>query len=224
MFRIKICGVRLKNDVQAVERSGADAIGLNFFPQSVRYVDPVDETTKSLSDLAAELGLTRIGVFVNESVDSILRTVSLVGLDAVQLHGDEPAETALCLLAKKIRVIRAIKLPREPFEPSRVDQILEQWRGCDLLLDADAGTRHGGGGKALHWPSVRAWALRSPGHSWTLAGGLTPENIAEAILASGATSIDTASGVECPKGVKSADRIATFAAQAQAAWNAWEPQ
>lgn len=212
VFRIKICGVRLKKDVQAVEQSGGDAIGLNFFPPSIRYLDPALPTTRELSEAASELGLTRVGVFVNESPGRVIEIAERVGLDAIQLHGEEPLEVASDIIRRGWRVIRAIKLPRTPVDADAMDALITPWQdlGCHTLLDADAGASHGGSGKTLHWPSVRVWSERNPGGAWTLAGGLKPENIAEAIAATGARSVDTASGVECPRGAKNAGRVSDF--------------
>ncbi|WP_161604644.1 phosphoribosylanthranilate isomerase [Roseiconus nitratireducens] len=212
MFRIKICGIRLESDVDAVDRLGGDAIGLNFFSKSVRYLDPQLPGTRELSQHAAQRGLMRVGVFVNESLAGIRSTVQQVGLDAVQLHGDESPDLAKQLRQAGYQVIRAVKLPRGPFPIDLAQQRCRPWlsEGCGLILDADAGSAHGGSGKTLHWPSVRAWAQESPEVDWALAGGLRPENVAEAMSVSGARAVDTASGVECPRGVKNADRIAAF--------------
>lgn len=212
MFRIKICGVRLKIDIAAVEQSGADAIGFNFFPPSVRYVDPDQTSTRQLSEIATELGLTRVGVFVNESAQRIASIAERVGLDAIQLHGDEPLAVADQLIRSGLRVVRAVKLPRTALSPEDLDDALAGWieMGCHPLLDADAGSAHGGSGKTLDWQSVGRWATQHPELSWTLAGGLKPENIADAVQQTGARSVDTASGVECPRGVKNADRIHQF--------------
>lgn len=217
VFRIKICGVRLEKDVRAVERSGGDAIGLNFFPRSVRFVDPLDETTRRLSDLAEQLGLLRIGVFVNVTVESIDAIAARVALDAVQLHGDEPVELARQLIDSGHQVIRAIKLPKTAFDAELLHVRSSPWSdlGCHLLLDVDAGAAHGGSGKTLDWPSVARWSQQHPDVSWTLAGGLAPENVAEAIRMTGAQSVDTASGVECPRGVKNEDRIQAFVSAAE---------
>lgn len=214
MFRIKICGVRLKKDVEAVERSGGDAVGLNFFPPSVRALDPSSADTRELSDLASSLGLTRVGVFVNESVERMRAIEQRVGLDAIQLHGDEPLDVARDLMERGSRVIRAIKLPRTPIDPATLDALVSPWTevGCHPLLDADAGAAHGGSGKTLDWASLRRWAETQPDVPWTLAGGLKPENIAEAVAATGASSVDTASGVECPRGQKNVARIDAFIA------------
>lgn len=212
MFDVKICGVRLEEDVASVENSGADAVGLNFFPPSIRYLDPESDSARSLALAAVERGLMVVGVFVNESVSRLKEVADRVGLDAIQLHGDEPVEVACELIESGHRVIRALKLPRGPFEPDWLEAMAGPWReiGCHLLLDVDAGAAHGGSGKTLDWESVRRWAATAS-DGWTLAGGLKPENLVEAIWTSGARSVDTASGVECPKGVKKAERIDVFA-------------
>lgn len=216
VFRIKICGVRLEQDVRAVEAAGGDAIGLNFFAPSVRFVDPAADQTRELSALAGRLGLLRVGVFVNESAASIQQIAESVDLDAIQLHGDETIDLARQISAAGMRVIRAIKLPKGPLAIDQIESLAAPWSqaGCHLLLDADAGAAHGGSGKTLNWPSVAAWAEQHRSLGWTLAGGLKPENVAEAIRVSGAVSVDTASGVECPKGVKNEGRIREFVRQA----------
>ena len=220
MFHIKICGIRHPKEIQAVEISGADAIGLNFFEPSLRYVDPTSPGTHALSSLAAAAGLLRIGVFVNQTPERIAEVARQVGLDAVQLHGDEKVDVAVAVQAATgLRVIRAIKLMMGDTHPSEIAARADPWveAGCHLLLDADAGDAHGGSGKTLYWPSVRAWAQQSPDVVWTLAGGLTPENVAEAIRVSGAKSVDTASGVEQPRGVKSESLIQQFVVESRAA-------
>jgi phosphoribosylanthranilate isomerase len=220
MFHIKICGVRLSVDVQAVQNCGGDAIGLNFFPASVRYVDPTSPRTTGLSRLAAAGGLLRVGVFVNEQPERIAGIVQQVGLDAIQLHGDESLETAVEIVAAAgTRWIRAVKLPIGPINPGEIAARVDPWlaAGCQVLLDAEAGAAHGGSGRCLDWPSIAAWADRNAGAAWTLAGGLTPENVGEAILDSGARSVDVASGVEETRGVKSEWLIRRFVVEAKAA-------
>jgi phosphoribosylanthranilate isomerase len=220
VFQIKICGVRLEEDVRAVEQSGADAIGLNFFPPSVRYLDPDGHAATELARSAAEAGLTTVGVFVNRSAAEIAAVATRLELDAVQLHGDEPPATAETLVDAGWSVVRALKIPVGPFQPAWLEERAQPWvaSGCHLLLDADAGRRHGGSGKTLDWSCVRQWAAgRTPG-SWTLAGGLKPENVAAAIEASAARSVDTASGVECPRGVKNAGRVRALTEAARAAF------
>ncbi len=219
MFNIKICGIQRPADIAAVESSGADAVGLNFFPPSVRYVDPSAIETQALSSAASQAGLFRVGVFVNESPREIAEISRHIGLDAVQLHGDEAvADAERIRSACGLPLIRAIKLPTAAISPTEIAAHTDPWvaADCHLLLDADAGAAHGGSGKTLDWPSIRAWAEQAGDGSWTLAGGLGPENVAEAIRVSGAVSVDTASGVEEPRGVKSAERIERFVANIRA--------
>jgi phosphoribosylanthranilate isomerase len=221
MFHIKICGVRTADDIVAVKASEADAIGLNFFPPSIRFVDPDSKTTSDLSRIAKEQGLFRVGVFVNESKERIAEIAKAVDLDAVQLHGDETLDDAQSVKQSvKLPVIRAIKLAVADLTPKMIATATDPWAkaGFHLLLDADAGAAHGGSGKTLAWNAVRSWAEGAIGVNWTLAGGLTPENVAEAITQSGTKSVDTASGAEEPRGTKSAERILAFANESHQAF------
>ncbi len=217
-FRVKICGVRLKRDVVAAGDSAADAIGLNFFPPSVRSLDPDQESTKELSERAVDLGLFRVGVFVNESAEHIRRVAEAVPLDAIQLHGDESVADARRIAQAGLLVIRAIKLPPTRLAVSAIDRAVGPWvdSGIWPLLDTDAGAAHGGSGRRLDWDALRSWAETRPEVHWTLAGGLGVDNISEAIRRSGACSVDVASGVESHRGEKSAGLIRTFAEAASA--------
>ena len=213
MFHTKICGVRTLSDIKSVADCRADAIGLNFFSNSVRFVDPDSDDVCRLSEAAEQAGLLRVGVFVNAGIETILQIATRVGLDAIQLHGDEPIGATGQLRSRtELPLIRAIKLPTGPLEVAAIASLAVPWSdaGCHLLLDADAGSAHGGSGKMLDWDSIRRWSQRYPDTSWTLAGGLDPQNIAKAITASGAKSVDVASGVEQPRGEKSHDLIEGF--------------
>jgi phosphoribosylanthranilate isomerase len=216
VFHIKICGVRFDHDLVAVSQSAAGAVGLNFFPKSIRYLDPASPATAELSARARELGLTRIGVFVNDKADQIERAVEAVGLDHVQLHGDESVDLGRELVGRGVRVIRAVKLPTQPVRAEAIDDRTREWldAGCGLLLDADSGASHGGSGEGLDWESIGRWASKNPHVPWVLAGGLTVDNVSEAIRASGAMAVDVASGVENPRGTKSRPLIDQFAQRA----------
>ena len=213
MFHIKICGVRFERDLVAVSQSAAGAVGFNFFPKSIRYLDPASPATAELSARAEELGLTRVGVFVNDKADDIERVVDAVGLDHVQLHGDEPVELGRELMSRGMRVIRAVKLPTQPVRAEAIDDRAKEWvdSGCGLLLDADSGAGHGGSGEELDWESIGRWASKNRRVPWVLAGGLTVDNVSDAIRASGALAVDVASGVENPRGTKSRPLIDQFA-------------
>lgn len=223
MFHIKICGVRLPLDVKAVENCGGDAIGMNFYPPSVRSLDPTSPQTRVLSRLAETAGLVRVGVFANSSPAEVESIVSAVGLEAVQLHGDETVEIAREVAERTgLPIIRAIKLPTHPLTPEQIHAAAQPWidAGCHLLLDADGGTAHGGSGQTLDWESLAAWSAKQADLVWVLAGGLTPENVGEAMLDSGAVRVDVASGVEEERGMKSEWLIRRFVVEAKAALEA----
>ncbi len=219
MFHIKICGVRKIAHLEAVFSSGADAIGLNFYPPSCRFLDPQQPQTAGLASKAGELGLTRVGVFVNHPPERVLEVSRRLELDAVQLHGDEQPEVAAKLQEGGVtKLIRAIKLPVGQLTIEEIEMRVSPWAtsGIHLLLDADGGQSHGGTGQTLDWGVIKKWADQAGETSWTLAGGLNPQNVAAAILESGATSVDTASGVEAERGVKSETLIWQFSDAASA--------
>ena len=220
MFQIKICGVRFKQDIDAVADAGGDAVGLNFYQPSIRYVAPSDPATVELSRHSKKRGLKCVGVFVNESVDQILEIANVIDLNIVQLHGDESTEVATRLMEHGCQLIRAVKLPKTELTPQTIADRAGPWSeiGCHVLLDADAGKHHGGSGLTLNWNMVAAWSeANSEDADWTLAGGLNSTNVAEAIALSGAQSVDTASGVEEPRGTKCPTRIAQFVSACQQA-------
>ncbi|WP_419193983.1 phosphoribosylanthranilate isomerase [Novipirellula herctigrandis] len=212
MFHIKICGIRLKSDIDAIEAAGGDAVGLNFFPKSIRYLDPQSASTGELAIYAQKRGLTRVGVFVNESAERIGSISEKKWIDVIQLHGDETLGDAKALAAIRLPILRAIKLPAGPIGVNQIDSRIRPWTeaGFGVLLDVDAGPAHGGSGTALDWDSLGRWSKANEDTSWTLAGGLRPDNVAEAINVTGAKSVDVASGVESPRGKKSATLISEF--------------
>lgn len=218
MFQVKICGVKLKSDIDCVRAAGGDAIGLNFFSKSVRFVDPESLSTIELAMYAKKQGLTRVGVFANASLAAIAKAVrpdaaSVNLIDVLQLHGDETLKDALRIESLGLPMIRAIKLPVSPLTVAQLEQSVRPWvdAGYAVLLDADGGAMQGGSGKTLDWPSIRAWADSDQRRStWMLAGGLHPENVSAAIHSSGATGVDVASGVEEVRGRKSAAKIEAF--------------
>jgi len=220
VFHIKICGVRFKEDIIAVGDSAADAIGLNFYPQSVRFLDPQAASTRELSDQARSLGLVRVGVFVNRSPQQVIAIADQVGLEIVQLHGDETTDDALTIVHHGWPVLRAIKLPVGPLSVAEIDRRAKPWQqaGIALLLDADAGATHGGSGQTLDWATLKQWAVSQNDCTWVLAGGLHPDNVAAAIRASGAVRVDVASGVESARGIKADHKIIRFAKTARAQW------
>lgn len=236
-FRIKICGVRFPKDVFAVADSEADTIGLNFFPRSVRYLNPDAPATAELVRLARRHGVNCVGVFVNETPDRVRQIVAALDLDAAQLHGDETVQEAQGLAAGGLPVIRALKLPVIGLTAPLLEQrfaercVSETRTAPDRsaapnrsaipavwpLLDADAGSAHGGSGQRLDWSLIGRWSAAYPGRGWGLAGGLSPDTVGRAVAESRTKSVDVAGGVESPRGTKSAALIRRFAAAADQA-------
>lgn len=229
MFRIKICGIRTQADLLAVSRSGADAVGLNFHPSSVRYLAP--EESVPLAKAAHGLGLKTIGVFVHQPAESIAETCERLELFACQLHGNQNPDDANWLICRKIRVIKAIRLPTHELNPEIICRAVRSWHeiGCPLLFDAEVGLAGGGQGARLDWEAIGEWrrTFEQEAHIqtpfWGLAGGLKPETVAKAIRLSGAQAVDVASGVERSPGLKSAEKILQFATAAFTAWEGVRP-
>ena len=215
MFRIKICGITtVTHGRQAVE-AGADAIGLNFFPESPRYV--------TLDQAAAIVQTTpnticRVGLFVNASLETILATTNQLRLDMIQLHGDETPEYFAQLRGH--RIIAARRCPAG-FESllSFVDQC--QKRSClpeAILIDGYQQGQYGGTGQTADWDAVAALSGSLRGAQLILAGGLIPENVATAIHQVRPDAVDTASGVESKPGVKDPQKMRDFVTAAQRAF------
>jgi phosphoribosylanthranilate isomerase len=216
MFRIKICGMTSVEDARAAAEAGADAIGLNFYPRSRRFVRP--ETAARIA-AAVPRDVTKVGVFVNATAEEIRRIAELVGLDCVQLHGDEPP-ALVAQLPPQVAVVRAYRCTVDGLAP-----LAEYLAACPahgraldaVLVDADAGGDYGGTGQAADWSLVARERDALGGTPLVLAGGLTPENVSEAIAQVHPDGVDVASGVESRPGRKDAALVARFVAAAREA-------
>lgn len=222
LFRLKICGITDDAVLPAIAAAGGDAIGLNFYPQSVRFIEP--SQAGQIAAAAEQLGLIRVGVFVNANNDQIEQTAERSLLQVIQLHGHESIEQARQLVDKGYQVLRAVRLPLHGLTPQSIEEAVRGWEdaGCWVLLDADVGAAHGGQGKALDWQVIAQWQagrLAEDSRPVVLAGGLNPTNVTEAIRCTGALAVDVASGVEAVRGVKSADLIEQFIEAARVAWS-----
>lgn len=218
MFRIKICGITRPSDAQLAFEAGADAIGLNLYHESPRFVS----APALLEIVEAVPGVQRVGVFVNAHLDSIFATCTQLDLTATQLHGDEPAEfLATCNCDRPI--IRARRI-----DERGVAAIAEDLQRCEaagrlpdaVLVDAYTPGRYGGTGETVSWAGLadyRKWLGNIP---LILAGGLTPENVAEAIRTVRPHGVDVASGVEISPGVKDAKKLRSFIETAKSALEA----
>lgn len=211
--RVKICGVTRLEDARAAWAAGADALGLNFYPRSPRYVEPA--TAAALARTRPALGAV-VGVFVNESPDVIRARVRECGLTAVQLHGDEPPEACAGF---GVPVIKALRV-RGPEDVARARTYVGAGDVATLLLDG-AAPGYGGGGVTFDWSLVAQ--LVDVGVPVLVAGGLTPGNVAEAVRATRPYGVDVASGVEASPGIKDIEAVRAFIRSAKAV-NLWEQQ
>lgn len=215
MFRVKICGITTAaNGLQAVE-AGADAIGLNFFPASPRYVTPeqADVIVSTLPNTVC-----RVGLFVNANLETILATAARLRLDMIQLHGDEAPEDFAGLRGQRTIAARRC--------PTGFDSLLSFLDCCQnldclpeaILIDGYQPGQYGGTGHTADWDSVATLQSSLSGAQLILAGGLTPENVATAIHRVRPDAVDTASGVESEPGIKDPQKMGDFVTAARQAF------
>ena len=214
VFRVKICGITTVEDALLAAAAGADAIGLNFYERSPRYV--TTERAKEICD-ALPAGVAKVGVFVNSLAKGVLATSQRVGLDAIQLHGDEGPEILSAL--GDLPIIRAFRC-----KEATLDGVQAFLRLCGgsvpsaVLLDAHAPGHYGGTGQVLDWEAIHRQRNKLAGLPLILAGGLTPENVADAIRIAQPDAVDTASGVESAPGKKDPAKVRAFVAAAKQAF------
>lgn len=213
-FRIKICGITSVEDALAAVEAGADALGLNFYPQSSRFVT-ADAAAKIAA--AAKRRVKLVGVFVNATAEEIQAAVSAGELDAVQLHGDESPEFVGRMKAAHSQVLRAFRVRGDSL--GEVEVYLRATKPDAVLLDAYDPKAYGGTGKRLDWDLVRRERSAALGLPIILAGGLTAENVAEAIETARPDAVDVAGGVESAPGRKDAEKVRRFVAAAQKAFD-----
>lgn len=199
---IKICGLSTPVAVDAAIAAGATHIGLVHFPPSPRHVDL--EAAGRLRALAR--GRAKVVLLtVNAEVELMSRAIEAVRPDVVQLHGSETPEWAALLREKMpVEVWKALGVKdAATLEKSR------RFEGAvdRLLFDAPAAALPGGNGEAFDWSLLAQFDHTVP---WGLAGGLTPDNVGEAIAATGTKLVDTSSGVEIAPGIKDTEKIAAF--------------
>ena len=200
MVLVKICGITNLDDALAAVDAGADALGFNFYPRSPRYITP--ETAAKISDRLPSEVLT-VGVFVNEELDSIQKNASAAGVAALQLHGTESQE--YCKTLKGQYVIKVFATGSE-FRP---ETVLE-YDVPAIMLDAFDKERFGGTGNLSNWSIARKTRELFP--KLFLAGGLSPENVAEAIDKVDPYAVDACSSIERAPGLKDHVRMREFVA------------
>jgi phosphoribosylanthranilate isomerase len=196
--KVKICGITNWTDARRAAEAGADFIGFNFYSRSPRYIRPASARL-IVRRLPRARKLRTVGVFVNESEEKMLRIARVVGLDYLQLHGDE-SPRAVARLSPSLPVIKAVRVPKS-FRPA---QLAPFRRAKAVLLDAFARRVRGGTGKTFDWKIARRAAKQN---RIFLAGGLTPENVAAAIRVARPYAVDVCSGVEARPGKKDDARV-----------------
>ena len=200
--RAKICGITRKEDIKSVVNSGADAIGFVFFPPSPRNVS-IDQAKNLARDVPAYVQL--IGLFVNASLEQIQETLSEVPLDVLQFHGDESAEECQRIAkATGRRWYKAIQVKPDLDLISTIQQY-QQAGASAMLLDAWHPELKGGTGHSFDWNQFPQLDI-----PLILAGGLTPDNIEDAIKTTQAFAVDVSGGVESAKGIKDQQLIEKF--------------
>ena len=203
----KICGINSPEAMAAAIEGGAAYVGLVFYPPSPRNISP-----QRAAELAAAVPshIAKVGLFVDPDDDTLRRTLETVALDFLQLHGGESPQR-VSEIGKRfgVRTLKAVRIAG----PADVERASDYVDSADrLLFDAQApadmaGALPGGNGLAFDW---RLLAEKEWGLPWMLSGGLTPDNLAEAVAATGAVCVDVSSGVEAAKGVKSPEKIRRF--------------
>lgn len=196
MVKIKICGITNLDDALMAVEAGADALGFVFVQGSSRYILP-DQAADIIRRLPPFV--QSVGLFVNEELVTVNAYADRCGIDLIQLHGEETPD--FCAAVKR-RIIKAFRVK----ESSSLDHI-RNYEVAGYLLDAWSPVAHGGTGTTFNW-EIAARAVA--GHSIILAGGLTPENVAEAVAKVNPYAVDVSSGVESAPGKKDAGLVSRF--------------
>jgi len=215
MTKIKFCGIKTLQDALAAIDTGADYLGFNFYPKSVRFIEKKTcaEITSVLKREHPQIKL--VGVFVNSSVDEVKNILDTCSLDLVQLHGDETPEM---LNAFNGKAFKAIRLSAQFVETSihpllsaqSVDKSVHPFPSVGnpaFLVDAAVKGVYGGSGVTADWSAAAELAKEYP---LLLAGGLTPENVADAVRQVKPWGVDVASGVESAAGEKDSAKMSAF--------------
>jgi phosphoribosylanthranilate isomerase len=203
---VKICGIKTLEDARAAIDAGADMLGFNFYPPSPRYLHPgvCRQLVAALRCTDARVPVL-VGVFVNLPAAQIADILASCELDLAQLHGDEPPNDLAALGGRAFKAIR-------PGTGSEAADQVRTYRSAspqapEILLDASAPGLYGGSGQTANWAAAAGLAAET---RLLLAGGLNPENVAEAVATVRPWGVDVASGVETSPGVKDSTKMKRF--------------
>jgi phosphoribosylanthranilate isomerase len=209
---VKICGLKTPEDAHVAIEAGADLLGCVFFEKSPRNVTSIEAA--EVFDMIGDEDIMRVGLFVNPTDDELMRVLSQVRLDLIQLHGDEtPERVDEIRLNFALPVMKALPIgdADDVESAKKYDGIADR-----LLFDAKppkGASRPGGNAIAFDWTLLTGTKWSVP---WMLAGGLNAQNVKDALVQSGALAVDVSSGVESSPGVKSPEMIEAFIHAAKA--------
>jgi indole-3-glycerol phosphate synthase / phosphoribosylanthranilate isomerase len=204
--QVKICGITNLQDARAAIEAGADMLGFNFFQQSPRFVDP-ETARRIIQEIRPKSNgpVTMVGVFVNETIENVLRIAETVNLDGIQLHGDETAE-----FCERLKRLSPQRLLIKAMTTSGALDLngLSDYQVDLIMIDAYDPKLRGGTGQTADWAIARDAAANLPGI--VLAGGLSAENVAAAIAMVRPRAVDACSSLETSPGRKNAERMREF--------------
>ncbi|MDE2682926.1 MAG: phosphoribosylanthranilate isomerase [Chloroflexota bacterium] len=210
---VKICGVRRLEDALVAAEAGADYIGMVFVPGRRRRIEP--GAARVITDALGELGADAprsVGLFGDQPLDEVLDTIAAAGLDCAQLCGDESAE--YCLKVNEHAGVIKVLHVADDADIAGMVELIDTYAaaGCTVTLDSQVTGFHGGTGQSFDW-SIAAKLAKS-GRQFLLAGGLTPENVADAAARVNPWGVDVSSGVETD-GKQDSEKIRRFIANAR---------
>ena len=196
--KVKICGITRLPDALAAVEAGADALGFMFFEGSKRYI-----TSAAAAQIIRALPpfVAKVGVFVNARAETVRAIIAECGLDTLQFHGEETPE--FCRQFAPLKVVKAFRIQNAESLKPLPDYAVDAW-----LLDSHVPGLRGGTGEKFNWDL--ACQARELGRPVILAGGLTPENIADALQQVWPFGVDVSSGVESAPGLKDAGLVRRF--------------
>jgi phosphoribosylanthranilate isomerase len=202
--RVKICGIKTPDAMTAAIEGGADFVGLNFHPKSPRYVEP--EVAKYLASYVPD-SVKIVGLFVDARNQRIEEILGNVRIDIIQMHGfEEPDRIAGLFERYKKPVIKSFGIS----SAEDLKQIAEFKKAGWVLLDRPG---DGGSGQTFDWNILKGWKNPKP---WILAGGVNPDNVADAVKLLKPDAVDVSSGVESERGIKDPSKIRAFLEAAKA--------
>lgn len=205
MVQVKICGIKTPEILQVAVEAGARFIGFVFYPPSPRSI--ATDTAKELA-LMLPTGVRAVGLFVNPTDEQLDAVTGCVPLDMLQLHGDETLQRVAEIKARfALPVIKAFPVSTVEDFRCAEDYTAADWFLFDAKPQQD--NIYGGTGQSFDWTLLRGKSFSKP---WMLSGGLTPENVGQALEILSPTAVDVSSGVESSRGVKDEAKIRAFLA------------